>query len=312
MDLVKNRIDAGRASPGAGPRKALSRGRLPALLAAFFLTMWCPGGYPAAAEPAPSPQGKLVIPGTGDSQRLLRLLAHRYEELHPGTKIVIPKSVGSGGGIRAVGEGEAEIGRIARTLKKSEERYGLTYHSCAYSPVIFAVHPSVENIAGLSTAEIIGIYSGKITDWSEVGGPSKKIYPVGREPGDSSRAVIEKNLKGFGGIESRREKVYYTTLAAVSAIEEHEYTIGYGPLSALYHTGLRILDVDGVEPNEANVLSGRYPLFVPFGVVTREPLSPLARSFTDFLGGGEARKIMSENGCYLDEDKNVPPGGELP
>lgn len=312
MDGMKNRIDAGRASRGAGLRKALSHGRLPALFAALFLTMGCPGGSPAAAEPAPVPGGKLVIPGTGDSQRLLRLLAHRYEELHPGTRIVVPKSVGSGGGIRAVGEGEAEIGRIARTLKKSEERYGLTYLNCAYSPVIFALHPSVENIAGLSAAEIIGIYSGKITDWSEVGGPSNKIYPVGREPGDSSLAVIEKYLKGFGGIEKRREKVYYTTLSAVSAIEEHEYTIGYGPLSALYHTGLKILDVDGVEPNESSVISGRYPLVIPFGVVFREPLSPLARSFVDFLGGGEARKVMSENGCYPDENKNVRPGGELP
>jgi phosphate transport system substrate-binding protein len=232
--------------------------------------------------------------------------------LHPGTRIVIPKSVGSGGGIKAVGEGKAEIGRVARPLKKREAQYGLNYVRFAYSPVIFAVHPSVENVADLSPEQIVAIYSGRITHWSGVGGSSGKIYPVGREPGDSSRDIIETHLGGFGEIEVRREKVYYTTPAAVSAIEEHEDTIGYGPLSALYHTGLKILDVGGVEPNEENVLSGRYPLAISFGVVFREPLSPAARSFVDFLGSQEARKTMSENGCYPADAENAPTGGKFP
>jgi len=207
MDRMRNRIDAGRAFRPAGPRKTLSRGRLRALFIALLLTLWCPGGGPGAAEPAPSLRGKIVIPGTGDSQRLLRLLAYRYEVLHPGIRVVIPKSVGSGGGIKAVGEGKAEIGRVARPLKKREERYGLKYLRFAYSPVIFTVHPSVENVADLSPDQIVGIYSGRIASWSGVGGSSGKIYPVGREPGDSSRDVIETHIKGFGEIERRREKV---------------------------------------------------------------------------------------------------------
>lgn len=279
---------------------------------ALFAAMLVPAGSLEAASPADPRTGKLVIPGTGDSQSVLLLLARRFEELHPGTTVIIPDSIGSGGGIRAVSEGTAVIARIARTLNEREREYGLTYRVFATSPVVFAVHPGVDGVVSLSPGQITDIYSGKTGHWIDVGGPPEKIYAIGREPGDSSRAAIEANLEGFGKITTPVGKTYFTTPSAVAAIGDHQLTIGYGPLSAFRRTGLRILAVADISPSAENVTSGRYPMAVPLGLVYRAPLLPLAQNFVDFLGSEDARKILGENACYPVGEEKDPRGSALP
>ena len=141
-------------------------------------------------------QETLVIAGTGDSQALLRNLGAIFEKSHPDVTIEVPNSIGSGGGIKAVGRGEAGLGRTARALKE-KEKPGLTDVAFARSPVVFATNTSVHEVLDLSREQILAIYSGKINNWKEVGGPDGKIYPLSREEGDSSRETIDKNLAGF-------------------------------------------------------------------------------------------------------------------
>ena len=115
---------------------------------ALFSAMLVPAGNIEAASPEEPHTGRLVIPGTGDSQSVLLLLAQRFEELHPGTTVIIPDSIGSGGGIRAVAEGTAVIARIARTLNEREREYGLTYRVFATSPAVVRVGPRRPFVVG--------------------------------------------------------------------------------------------------------------------------------------------------------------------
>lgn len=242
--------------------------------------------------------GKIVVTGTGDSQNLLRRLAERFETIYPGTALEVPDSVGSGGGIRAVGEGRAELGRVAREIKEKEKKYGLTYEVFGRSPVVFAVNPSVEGIDNLTSGQIASIYSGKITSWSQLkGGKEYKIYPVDREVGDSSRDVLSKYLPGFKEVRERVAKVVYNTPKAMETLAGHRNTIGYLPLSMTIGSGLKLMKIDGVYPSRENVERGKYKMVLPLGIVYKGELNPLARAFVDFLYSPAGREIITENGC---------------
>jgi phosphate transport system substrate-binding protein len=242
---------------------------------------------------------RIIVSGTGDSQELLRETARFLEDQLGGGDILVPESIGSGGGVRAVAAGEIDLARVARPLTESEEKLGLNYKRFARCPIVFVVHPSVNYIDNITSEEVVGIYSGKITDWGQFGADGK-IYAVGREPGDSCLLVLNRMLPGFKGIAEPRAKIIYNTPEAVATLMQHRKTIGYLPMSMTLGSGLRILKVDGVYPSAENVSNGDYKLVLPFGLVYRDDLSPLAKRFLDFLDSEEGKHIMRTYGVVPD------------
>ncbi|MDH3328524.1 MAG: substrate-binding domain-containing protein [Desulfobulbaceae bacterium] len=238
---------------------------------------------------------KIVVSGTGDSQEMLREAAKFLEDQLGGGEILVPESIGSGGGVRAVAAGEIDLGRVARNLTESEEKLGITYKRFAKCPVVFVVHPSVNFLDNISSEEIVGIYSGKITDWGQFGADGK-IYAVGREPGDSCLIVLNKMIPGFKDITQPKVKTIYNTPDAVATLMEHRKTIGYLPISMTVGTGLRILKVDGVYPSAENVLNGTYKLVLPFAFVYRNNVSGLAKRFVDFFDSDEGKLVIKSYG----------------
>jgi phosphate transport system substrate-binding protein len=238
---------------------------------------------------------KITVSGTGDSQELLREAARFLEDQLGGGEILVPESIGSGGGVRAVAAGEIDLARIARPLTEGEEKLGLTYKRFAKCPVAFVVHPSINYIDNITSEEIVGIYSGKITDWGKFGADGK-IYAVAREPGDSCLLVLNNMLPGFKNIAQPMAKTIYNTPDAVATLMQHRKTIGYLPMSMTIGTGLRILKVDGVYPSAENVEKGQYKLVLPFALVYRDDLSGLAKRFVDFLDSDEGKRIMRTYG----------------
>jgi phosphate transport system substrate-binding protein len=233
----------------------------------------------------------LTIAGTGDSQFLLQKLAEDFNKAHPGIRVVVPNSIGSTGGIRALLAGEVQLARTARPLKQSEQGQGLIAFRFADSPVAFVVHPSVEGVDNLTSAQIIGIYSGQYRRWSELGGPDAKIYPVDREVGDSSRTVLEEHLPGFRDVHSRG-KIFYNTPDAASAIASHHFTVGFLPLNIALNSGLKVLRIDGESPLDYITSQSSYPFIVPFFLVSKgEPDGP-ALKFLQFLSAEKTRRRL--------------------
>ena len=238
----------------------------------------------------------LVIPGTGDSQVLLHSLAQLYTKNRPGTTVEIPESIGSGGGVKSVITGKNEIARVARPLSEKESAQGLKFHIFAHAPVVFAVNPGVAEAANLTFEQIVGIYSGKIQQWDGLGGVGK-IYAMNREEGDSCRTVLENLIPGFKEVSVPAGSTVYSTPEAVQTLLTSANTIGYLPMPAAIGTGLKMLRVQDVAPSAVNVRQKKYPLVVPFALVWKNTLSPLAQDFLDFLSSTAARKFMLENGA---------------
>src|SRR2546428_9207080 len=132
----------------------------------------------------------ITLPGTGDSQDLLRALAQSYAAQYPGRQVTVPNSIGSDGGVRVVGTEESPIGRVSRLPNAAEvAKYGeFKYLEFARVPVAFVVSRET-GVRDLSQQQICGILSGRVTNWKEVGGHDPLIALQGRSDGSDPQAT---------------------------------------------------------------------------------------------------------------------------
>ncbi len=155
----------------------------------------------ASLNPAVADVIDLQIVGTGDGIDLLQALGSDFMEQAKSIRVEIPPSIGSGGGIAAVGAGKSALGRVARKLTNSEIASGIVYQPIAKLPSAFYVHPRV-GVSNLTTDQLRGIYDGQITDWSQVGGAPLRIRVVRREDTDSTLTVLRQLMPGWKDFES--------------------------------------------------------------------------------------------------------------
>jgi phosphate transport system substrate-binding protein len=249
------------------------------------------GSAPALA------QDSITVAGTGDGQDVFEILARGFEKANPGAQIKIPPSIDSSGGIRAAAAGQCEIGRVARPPKSKEAKLGLNYRQLASTPLVFVVHPSVTGVKSLSIAQIHGVLTAKISNWSELGGPDHKIYVVQREAGDASRRIMKKALPGYKKIAKQfKGHTAYTAEEAKKLIQDHEFTIGYMSLGSARAAGLIPLKIEGAAPSVENIRKDAYKLVMTVGFVWKGELSGLAKRFFDYCYSKPAEDLLARSG----------------
>ena len=201
---------------------------------------------------------------------------------------------GSGSGIQAVSEGRCDIGLSSRALK-DDEKATLTETTVALDGIAMIVNP--ENpVSDLTVEQIADIYTGKITNWSEVGGNDAAIVLIGREAGSGTR-------DGFESIVDVKDSCKYAqeltaTGAVISAVEANPLAIGYASLSAVGDT-VKMVTVGGVECSEETVKDGSYEVQRPFVFVTNKSvaLSEQAQAFFDFATSADAADLIRTAGA---------------
>jgi phosphate transport system substrate-binding protein len=240
---------------------------------------------------------ELSVPGTGACEGILNEVATAFNSANPGYVVVIPESTGSSGGIRSVGEDEAVLGRVAKAIKDEEYGYGLTYTEFARDMVVFAVSGDVD-VTGLTKAQLLGIFSGEVENWNEVGGSDGVINVFIREPGDSSLEVIQKSIPSFKDIEyASHAKMLYHDYEMVEMLEKYKNSIGFITSSSLLGTSIKALALDGVVPTKENVLSGEYKLSGNYAFVYKEGnLNEIAEKFMDFVFSDAGTQVIEGNG----------------
>lgn len=240
---------------------------------------------------------KLSVPGTGDGIEILRALAAAYAENQTAAGaqaiIDIPPSTGSGGGVAAVADGRAVLGRVARPLTASEAGAGIAMVPLMRIPAVVFVHPSV-NVRNLTYAQLSGIYSGEITNWREVGGQDMRIRVVRRESEDSTLKVLRATMPGWQDLTlTPRSKTAVSTQEAVQAVEENEGAIGFGPSSSALHGGAAVVRVEGMDP-----LSASYPSAVTVSFIFKPNALPAeAGDFLKFVASPTAKALISRGGA---------------
>ena len=247
-----------------------------------------------AFAPAASAENVEVV-GTGDGIPVFKALSAAFTAKHPEITIVVPPSIHSSGGIREVGTDRAILGRIARPLKKDEETLQLRTVPVFRVPVIFYTHPSA-GIKSLSTEQLVGIFSGAVSNWREVGGADLRIKVVRREEIDSTLAVLRDTLPGWKELQFNpdRSKLATSTQDAFASVRAVAGAIGFGPYTAdLVGSGLKVIAVNGIAPTDL-----RYPSAVTLSLIYRDAtVTKSALAFLDFIFTPAGKKAILENGA---------------
>ena len=201
---------------------------------------------------------------------------------------------GSGVGVKQVGEGLAGIGNTGRPLKASEiEKYGLKSFPFAIDGVALAVHPD-NPVKALTTQQVRDIYSGKITDWKELGGTEGAINLYGREDGSGTRETFTDKLFGKSEL-SPAVNVVNSNGAMKTAIAQDKRAIGYVGIGHLDES-ISGVAVDGHVPSQENAASGEYPVVRNLFMNTRGEPQGLTAAFIDYIYSEPGAKIIEKSG----------------
>ena len=201
---------------------------------------------------------------------------------------------GSGSGIKAVQEGRCDIGLSSRDLKDEEKAAGLTATVLAYDGIAIIVNPG-NPVSDLSLETIAKIYTGEITNWSEVGGSDAEIVLIGREAGSGTRDGFESITDTEDACKYRQELT--STGDVITSVSQNPGAIGYASVASVKDS-VKALAVNGVAPTEATIKDGSYVVQRPFVLVTKTgvKLSDAAQKFFDYITSADANEIIAAAG----------------
>ena len=236
--------------------------------------------------------GSVTTDGSTSMEKVIGALGEAFQN-ETGIQFTY-NPTGSGSGIQAVLDGRCDIGLSSRNLKEEEKEAGLTETILALDGIAVIVNP--ENpVADLSLETIGDIYTGEITNWSEVGGADAEIVLIGREAGSGTR-------DGFESITDTEDACVYrqeltSTGDVITTVSQNPAAIGYASVASVKDS-VKALTVDGVEATEENIKDGSYVVQRPFVLVTKaeEALNEAAQMYFDYITSEEANEIISAAG----------------
>ena len=232
--------------------------------------------------------------GSTSMEKVIGALGEVFQNENKDVKFTY-NPTGSGSGISAVSEGRCDIGLSSRALKDDEKASGLVETVLAYDGIAVIVHPE-NTVENLTMEQLADVYTGKITNWKELGGNDAEIVLIGREAGSGTR-------DGFESITDTKDKCVYrqeltSTGDVITTVSQNPDAVGYASLASVKDS-VKIVTVDGVMPTEDTVKDGSYAVQRPFVLVTKKdkPLSETAQKFFDYATSAKASEVIAAAGA---------------
>jgi phosphate transport system substrate-binding protein len=223
-------------------------------------------------------------------QPLAEKFANDFMEMHPEVTVTI-QGGGSSVGVKSADDGTVDIGAASRELKSSEPP--LVKHILCRDGIAIVTEPG-NTVSGLSKDQVMQIFAGEITSWSQVGGPSEDIIVVAREEGSGTRAAFEEMVMDESLI-TNMAILQPSNGAVRTTVATTPNSIGFLSFGYL-DASVKVLAVDGVEATVANVLNESYTIARPLYFLTKEQPTGLVKEFIDYCLSVEAQAVVIEEG----------------
>ncbi|WP_223590038.1 phosphate ABC transporter substrate-binding protein [Neobacillus bataviensis] len=241
--------------------------------------------------------GSLVVSGSSAMQPLVAAAAEEFMAKNPNVDIQV-NAGGSGTGLSQVAEGSVQIGNsdVFAEEKEGVPADQLVDHKVAVVGMTAAVNPKV-GIKDIKKEDLIKVFTGKITNWKELGGKDQKIVLVNRPDSSGTRAVFNKfALDGATPAEGVTEDSSNTVK---KIINETDGAIGYLAFSYFTDDTVTPLAIDGVEPTAENVQSGKFPVWAYEHSYTKGEPTEIAKAFLDFMMSDDIQNTLLNEQGYL-------------
>ena len=246
-----------------------------------------------ASSTAAALSGNVATGGSTSMKNVIAALTEGFAEVEPGVTVSYDPT-GSGAGITGAADKTLDIGLSSRALK-DDEKADVEGTTIALDGIAIIVN-NASKVENLTVDQLKQMFTGEITNWSEVGGDDGEIVLIGREAGSGTR-------DGFESIVDVKDSCKYAqeltaTGAVISAVEANPLAIGYASLSAVGDT-VKMVTVGGVECSEETVKDGSYEVQRPFVFVTNKSvaLSEQAQAFFDFATSADAADLIRTAGA---------------
>jgi phosphate transport system substrate-binding protein len=230
---------------------------------------------------------RIEIAGSTSVQPVAEELAAEYMKKHPDVKINV-QGGGSGMGIRTVQQGIVDIGTSSKALKP-EEKDDLHEYVIGKDGIVIAVN-NQNPVDDLTVDQLRDIFSGKIRNWKEVGGPDAEIHVIVREEGSGTRSSFKSLVMKDEKIRSDAI-VQGSTESVKQAIKSDPYAIGFVSMAHM-SSDVKALEVNGVTPSETTIADGSYPLVVPFEFLTKGEPRGAVKDFIKWVFSPEGQAIV--------------------
>ena len=246
-----------------------------------------------ASSTAAALSGNVATGGSTSMKIVIAALTEGFAEVEPGVTVSYDPT-GSGAGITGATDKTLDIGLSSRALK-DDEKADVEGTTIALDGIAIIVN-NASKVEDLTVDQLKQMFTGEITNWSEVGGDDGEIVLIGREAGSGTR-------DGFESIVDVKDSCKYAqeltaTGAVISAVEANPLAIGYASLSAVGDT-VKMVTVGGVECSEETVKDGSYEVQRPFVFVTNKSvtLSEQAQAFFNFATSADAADLIRTAGA---------------
>lgn len=235
---------------------------------------------------------ELVVTGSTTLLPIAEISAEGFEESNQDANVLV-SGVGSSAGIEAVAAGTASIGTSSRDLKTEEESLGLVDTPVAFDGIAVIVHPK-NPVTELSMAELQAVFAGRITNWSELGGPDMKIHLINRDEASGTREAFHKIVMQDVPFDLRAA-VLPGTGQVRDVVSRTQGAIGYISLGFVDQRfagarAVKSLDVEGVRPTASAVADGTYPIRRTLHFFTEGEPQGLARRFIEYVLSDEVQR----------------------
>lgn len=242
--------------------------------------------------------GSVTASGSSALLPLAQDAAEAFMEQNPDC-IVTVNGGGSGTGLQQVSEGSVNIGNsdvFAEEKLDASAAAELVDHKVAVITVAPVVNPNV-GVTDLSTDQLVGIFTGEITNWSEVGGPDMDIILVTRPSSSGTRALFSEYALGGEEEASNAALESDDSGTLTQTISTTDGAIGYLALSYITDdAGVEPVSIDGVEPTLENTYNGSYKVWGYEHMYTKGEAEGAVKAFIDYISGDEYAESMEGMG----------------
>ena len=245
------------------------------------------------------PSGKVTVSGSSALLPLAKDAAQKFKAKNDQVSITL-NAGGSGTGLKQVSEGSVDIGNsdvFAKEKLPEAKAAELVDHKVAVTVMAPVVSKEIgTNVKSLTKAQLQDIFTGKVTNWKDVGGSDMPIVVVGREAGSGTRGAFEELL----GLEDacKYANELDSTGAVMAKVASTPGSIGYVSLDVVDDT-VKAVKLDDVEPTEENIKAGSYFLSRPFVMATKGEISEqneLVQALFDYVYSAEGDDLIKSVG----------------
>ncbi len=251
------------------------------------------------SEPIAFERQTIKIGGSSEAYKMMEIFTDAYAAETNTVEFKFLQPSQTSGGVQGVKDGVIDIGLTSRELTESEQDGTIQYRAIARSPMLLATHESVSSVKNLTTEQINGIYSGKIKNWQELGGPNAEIIVLDLPEDKAEKKLLRKHYLGNLKI-TDRAILFLEEYQLIQGLVATPYSIGVvAKGEELSEEYMHILNLDGSSASLENITQGKYKLLYTIGVVFSKQPNPATQDFLNYFFRELSQEKLAPYGYLL-------------